>query len=235
MFLWVRSPLVSTEFFIVLTLTSILTMVVLFFLLISSADDMIKARAKSGVVDRAEGSRVARRNAARDARRGIASSSKPTEQEVAQQVQKKTHQRAVKDLNQTVQQANRNKKKVTFNAAAPMDTTGVKQRLNQKLKDKIAIRQQQQTVKATAALGTDTVIPRPTRAMVTAAKQAMIAAGYVFPPNTTLHVVPTNKHSTNLQAAPSTVVIPPPLAPNATGSNSGTRRRNSRGRGGTAK
>lgn len=191
-------------------------------------DDMIKARAKSSVVDRAEGSRVARRNAARNARRGIAASSKPTEQEVSQQVQKKTHQRAVKDLNQAIQQSHRNQKKVTFITATPMEATGVKQQLKQKLKDKIAIRQQQQIVKATA---TDAAIPRPTRAMVSAAKQAMTAAGYVFPPHTTLHVVPTNKHPSASQPTPSTVLIAPPPVSNAGGSKTGTRRRNPRGRG----
>jgi hypothetical protein len=183
---------------------------------------MIKARAKSGVVDRAEGSRVARRNAARNARRGIATSSKPTEQEIAQQVLKKTHQRAVKDLNQTIQKANRNSKKVTFN---PLDTAaGVQQQFKQKLKDKIAIRQQRQLVQATAA------IPRPTRAMVSAAKQAMMAQGYVFPPHTTLHVVPTAPHPN--AGTPSTVVVPPNAGNQAP---PGTRRRNPRGRGGAAK
>jgi hypothetical protein len=184
---------------------------------------MIKARAKSGIVDRVEGSRVARRNAARNARRGITTSSKPTDQEITREVQKKTHQRAVKELQQTIQQQQSNttttrggkKKKVTFNnnnndnTLMDIEPPAGKN----KLKEKLDLRQQQRAVKEAEKHLPD-YIPRPTRAMIQAAKDAMEQKGYIFPLHTTLHVVPMpgkgGGGKSPLGKVPAIVVPPPP-------------------------
>jgi hypothetical protein len=206
---------------------------------------MIKARAKSNVVDRTEGTRVARRNATRNARRGILTSSKPTTQQIAQEIQKQTHQSTVKLLSDNVQR--KNKRSVTA-APAQMDVVPTASTRPNKtsLKKKLATRQLQHAVKAAeqhhvsggGAMTTDN-IPRPTRPMIQAAKTAMIAAGYIFPPRTTLHVVAMatkgNGRAGGTNPPNTTVMVPQqqPLGNNVRSvsapSSRGRRRTNARG------
>jgi hypothetical protein len=225
--------------------------VILFLVIFSShrhtiriSDDMIKARAKSNVVDRTEGTRVARRNATRNARRGISTSSKPTTQQIAQEIQKQSHQSTVKLLTDNVQR--KNKRSVA--APAQMDVVQASTRPNKtSLKKKLATRQLQHAVKAadqhhvSAATTTDN-IERPTRPMIQAAKTAMIAAGYIFPPRTTLHVVAmpakSNGRAGGTNPPNTTVMVPQhqqqqPLGNNvrtvSAPSSRGRRRTNARG------
>ena len=109
---------------------------------------------------------------------------------------------------------------------APTDKAAIKH----KLQEQRNIRQQQQVIKA-AEQQLGEVIPRPTRAMVTAAKQAMVAAGYTFPPHTTLHVVPTQKNAAATATAAAATAPPSTGASTTTTTGTtGTRRRNHRGR-----
>jgi hypothetical protein len=179
----------------------------------------MKARAKSNVSDRVIGTRTARSNAAKNARRGITSNKEPTPQQVALEVQKQTLKTTVKNAAQNVMTLTNNKKKgrskTDTNAMEGVQASGTKKTLPRK--DRVSLRQQQrEMVNAATQLAAVTNqqlsadnIPIPTRAMIQAAKNAMISAGYIFPDRTTLHVVPVGSHRTNNKAPGTTTNTTP--------------------------
>lgn len=198
-----------------------------------SLDEIMKARAKSNVEDRTIGTRAARSKAAKNARRGIATTHQPSAQQIAQEVQKQTLQTTVQTNARTIMNlskqrgaASKNKNTTTTNTnTTTKNNSNNKPKGRSTNKDRVSLRQQQremnQAAKQLAAVnaGTTTAtssvlltpdhIPIPTRAMIQAAKTAMINAGYIFPDRTTLHVVPVasrgNSSTTTNTTAPSTL------------------------------
>jgi hypothetical protein len=180
----------------------------------------MKARAKSNVSDRVIGTRAARSKAARNAKRGITGSKEPSAQQIADEVHKQTLRTTVQTTAQNIRnlQQQEQKKKTprnnrkaatTTNAMDGVVATETPTRVARK--DKVSLRQQQREMNAAAkqlaavttvndnssnTLLTNDSIPIPTRAMIQAAKTAMINAGYIFPNRTTLHVVPVTSGRT---------------------------------------
>jgi DNA polymerase alpha subunit B N-terminal len=95
-------------------------------------------------------------------------------------------------------------------------------------KDRVSLRQQQremnQAAKQLAAVNAGTSssvltpdhIPIPTRAMIQAAKTAMINAGYIFPDRTTLHVVPVASRGNANTTTTTTNIATTTTAPSTT-------------------
>ena len=184
-------------------------------------DDIMKARSRSNVEDRAIGTRTARNKSAKNARRGITTSKEPTAAQIAKEVQTQTLRTIVKTNAQNVMNALSSSSSSTAKQqrrgggkqqqhAATMagnnkngDATTTTQKSNTR-KDRVSVRQQQremqQAAQQLAAVTTTTTgatnpftadVPIPTRTMIQAAKKAMENAGYIFPQRTTLRVVST--------------------------------------------
>ena len=167
----------------------------------------MQARAKSNVEDRAIGTRAARSKAAKSARRGMTTTKEPSAQQIAQEVQKQTLQTTVRTNAQNIMNLTKRRGKnktqntndTTAMSGVDVAATGNNATSTKTHKNRVSVRQQQREMasaaKQLAAVNAGTLpttdhIPIPTRAMIQAAKTAMINAGYIFPDRTTLHVVP---------------------------------------------
>jgi len=122
--------------------------------------------------DRSQATSRAKRDAAVNARRGLRSSGKATKMEIEQQVQKQANQTAIQKANQQ-----NTKKKATH----------IHTNAQTKKQEREILRAGQKAAKA------EHVTLKPTKKQLQAAREAMIDAGYVFPPAHVIDIVPKPK------------------------------------------